>query len=292
MMMIKPQITPAKIELIQKLISANSTWGRSRLSIELCQIWDWRHLDGQPKAISCRDLLRRLDAKGIIQLPQNIYKGGLKPSRQNRVQLMPHDTTEIASDIKDILPVRMEIAPGNTLQSEEFKSLIAQYHYLGFDTTVGENLKYLVYSRQGQLLACLLFGSAAWACAPRDQFIGWNAASRRNNLIYTTNNTRFLILPWVKVPHLASHILGLIVRRIAADWQKKYSHPLYLLETFVEKERFKGTGYKAANWIQVGETTGRSRNDRYNNLQVPIKQIYLYPLHKNFREALTDAPHS
>jgi hypothetical protein len=285
-MLIKPQITQTEIELIQKLIAENPTWGRTRLSIELCQIWDWHHSDGQPKEISCRDLLRRLDAKCLIALPPRLTKSFLKPGRKNHTQFILQDTTEISGDIRDILPVRIETVREGTFQSQEFKSIISQYHYLGFDRTVGENLKYLVYSRQGKLLACLLFGSSAWACAPRDQFIGWNAPSRRNHLIYTTNNTRFLILPWVKVPHLASHILGLIVRRIASDWQKKYGHPLYLLETFVEKERFKGTCYKAANWIHVGETTGRSRNDRYSNLQVPIKDIYLYPLGKHFREVL------
>jgi hypothetical protein len=285
-MMIKPQITPVEIELIQKLISSNPTWSRTRLSIELCRIWDWRHLDGHPKEISCRDLLRRLDAKGLIVLPPCKQQPVFKPGHKNHIKLMLHDATEISGDIRDILPIRIEIVPEGTFQGQEFKSLLDQHHYLGFDRTVGENLKYLVYSRQGKPLACLLFGSAAWACAPRDQFIGWNAVSRRNHLIYTTNNTRFLILPWVKVPHLASHILGLIVRRVALDWQRKYGHPLYLLETFVEKERFKGTCYQAANWIYVGETTGRSRNDRYNNLQVPIKQIYLYPLHKHFREAI------
>jgi hypothetical protein len=285
-MMIKPQITSSEIELIQELISANPAWGRTRLSIELCQIWDWRHPDGQPKAISCRDLLRKLAVRGVIQLPPIIRDTGLKPGRQKHIQFILHDTSEIAGDIQNILPARVDIVQERTFQSQEFKSLISQYHYLGFDMTVGENLKYLVYSRQGKLLACLLFGSAAWACAPRDQFIGWNAQSRRDHLIYTTNNTRFLILPWVKVPHLASHILGMITRRIALDWQRKYGHPLYLLETFVEKERFKGTCYKAANWIYVGETTGRSRNDRYSNLQVPIKEIYLYPLHRHFREVL------
>jgi hypothetical protein len=291
-MMIKPQITPVEIELIQKLISSNPTWSRTRLSIELCRIWDWRHTDGNPKEISCRDLLRQLDAKGLIVLPPCRQKPVFKPGYRSHIQLMLHDTTEISGDIRDILPIRLEIVPEGTFRGQEFKSLIDQYHYLGFDRNVGENLKYLVYSRRGELLACLLFGSAAWACAPRDQFIGWNAASRRNHLIYTTNNTRFLILPWVKVPHLASHILGLIVRRIASDWQTKYGHELYLLETFVEKERFKGTCYKAANWIYSGETTGRSRNDRYSNLQVPIKAIYLYPLDKHFREVLTDDTHS
>jgi hypothetical protein len=289
-MMIKPQITPVEIELIQKLISANPTWSRTRLSIELCHIWDWRHPDGQPKAISCRDLLRQLDVKGLIVLPASRQKPVFQTGRKNPVQLMLHDSTEINGNIRDILPVRLEIVQEGTFLIQEFKSLIEQYHYLGFDRNIGENLKYMAYSRQGEILACLLFGSAAWTCAPRDQFIGWNAANRRNNLIYTTNNTRFLILPWVKVPHLASHILGLIVRRIAADWQGKYGHPLYLLETFVEKDRFKGTCYKAANWNYVGETTGRSRNDRYKTLQVPIKDIYLYPLHKHFREGLSHAP--
>jgi len=291
-MMIKPQITAIEIELIQQLISSNPSWSRTRLSLELCRIWDWRHPDGRPKDISCRDLLLRLNKKGLILLPQQKQQPVLKPGKQNHIQFMLHDSTEIIGDIRHILPIRMEIVRDGTFQGLEFKSLISQYHYLGFDRTVGENLKYLVYSRQDKLLACLLFGSAAWACAPRDQFIGWNAASRRINLIYTTNNTRFLILPWVKVPHLASHILGLIVRRIASDWRDKYGHSLYLLETFVEKERFKGTCYKAANWIQVGETTGRSRNDRYNNLQVPVKDIYLYPLNKHFREFLTDDTHS
>lgn len=284
--MIKPQITPNEIELIKELISTNPTWGRKRLSIELCQIWKWHHPDGHPKEISCRDLLRRLDAKGLIALPPRLTKAYIKPGRPNRTQLMLHDITEIVADIKDILPVRLEMVHQGTFQIQEFKSLIEQYHYLGFDRNVGENLKYMAYNRQGKLLACLLFGSAAWACAPRDQFIGWKSQSRRNHLIYTTNNTRFLILPWVKVPHLASHILGLTVRRIALDWQRKYGHALYLLETFVEKERFKGTCYKAANWIYVGETTGRSRNDRYSKLQVPIKEIYLYPLHRHFREML------
>jgi len=200
---------------------------------------------------------------------------------------MIHDTTPVTVPIKDLLPLKVEVIRKSGPLLTEFKSLLVQYHYLGFDMTVGENMKYMVYSRDGILLSCLLFGSAAWSCAPRDKFIGWHASARKAHLPFVTNNTRFLILPWVKVPHLASHILGLICRRISSDWQEKYGHTVYLLETFVERERFKGTCYKAANWIHVGETTGRSRNDRYNNLRVPIKDIYLYPLHKNFKEVLT-----
>ena len=286
MIPLKPQITQSEIELIQELIEKHPSWGRTRLSIELCNLWGWHHQDGCPKEIACRDLLRKLYFKGLIKLPQKIKNTGLKPKSKNHIQLILHDTTEVLANIKDILPVCIEVIKKPASKGHTFKSLIDQYHYLGFDMSVGENLKYMVYSAQGQLLACLLFGSSAWSCASRDAFIGWNAKSRRANLIYTTNNTRFLILPWVKVEHLASHILGLICKRIASDWQTKYGHELYLLETFVEKSRFRGTCYKAANWVCVGQTKGRSRNDRYNKLKVPIKDIYLYPLSKNFREVL------
>ena len=281
----RPNITEVEIAFINDLIARNPSWLRSKLSKELCLLWNWCDHNGNPKDISCRDLLRQLDAKAQICLPKAkfIFR---KPGYRDHVQLQLHDTSEITSGIKAILPVRIEIVEPRTVQADEFKSLIDQYHYLGFDMTVGENIKYMVYSHQGQLLACLLFGSSAWACAPRDAFIGWNAASRKTNLMHTTNNTRFLILPWVRIPHLASHIIGRVCRRIRADWQKKYGHPVYLLETFVEQNRFKGTCYKAANWIYVGETTGRSRNDRYKTLQVPIKDIYLYPLSTGFMEVL------
>ena len=147
-------------------------------------------------------------------------------------------------------------------------------------------MKYLILDQDARPLACLLFGSAAIKTLPRDQFIGWDQDTRKANLHLITNNMRFLILPWVKVPHLASHILGKVTRRISSDWQRRYAHPIYLLETFVEKKRFQGTCYRAANWICVGESKGRSRNDRYSTLKVPIKDIYLYPLSKRFRELL------
>lgn len=287
----KPQITEKEINQIDELILCNPAWGRTRLSIELCNLWNWCGHNGKPKDISCRDMLRDLECKGKIKLPKAHHKTRQIGSK-DYIQYILHNTMEISSNIKEIIPVRVELVKVRTFQGQEFKSLIEQYHYLGFDMTVGENLKYMVYSKQGKLLACLLFGSSAWSCAARDQFIGWDVASRKSHLIYTTNNTRFLILPWVKVPHLASHILGLVCRRIASDWQTKYGHPVYSLETFVEKDRFKGTCYKAANWKYVGETTGRSRNDRFGTLQVPIKDIYLYPLTKNFKEVLQNAPQS
>jgi len=281
----RPTITEVEIALINELIANNPTWGRTRLSKELCLIWNWCDHNGNSKDISCRDMLRKLNAKERICLPKT-QKKGRQPGTRDIIKLQIHDTAEITCSIKDILPVRIEIVKPRIRQANEFKSLIEQYHYLGFDMTIGENIKYMIYSRQGQLLACLLFGSSAWACAPRDTFIGWSPAIRKANIDHTTNNTRFLILPWVRIPHLASHILGRVCRRISTDWQEKYGHPIYLLETFVEQNRFKGTCYKASNWINVGETSGRSRNDRHRTLQVPIKDIYLFPLSAGFREVL------
>ena len=166
------------------------------------------------------------------------------------------------------------------------KAALVQFHYLGFGGAVGENLQYVVRDGQGRLLACLVFGAAAWKCQGRDQFIGWSASQRQRHLGLIANNTRFLILPWVKVPHWASWILGQISRRLSRDWQVKYGHGLVLLETFVERDRFPGTAYRAANWLAVGATTGRTRQDRHTCIQAPVKDIYLYPLRRDFREAL------
>jgi hypothetical protein len=169
----------------------------------------------------------------------------------------------------------------------EFSAALAEFHYLGCRGTVGENLQYMVTDVNGRLLACLLFGSAAWKCSPRDQYIGWTREQRERHLHLITNNTRFLILPWVQVPHLASWILGHVLRRLSADWQKKYGHRIVLVETFVERDRFAGTSYKASNWIRLGFTTGRSRQDRRRTLQVPVKDVYIYPLDHRFREELS-----
>jgi hypothetical protein len=147
-------------------------------------------------------------------------------------------------------------------------------------------MAYMIYSNNNQILSCLLFGSPAWSCRDRDAFIGWSKEDRRSNLIMTTNNVRFVILPFVNVPHLASHILSIISKRISSDWERKYGHSIYLLETFVEVGRFKGTCYKAANWINVGRTTGRGRNGGHHNAIVPYKDIYLYPLAKDWRTVL------
>ncbi|MCL1810525.1 MAG: DUF4338 domain-containing protein [Clostridiales bacterium] len=187
--------------------------------------------------------------------------------------------------LKAVAPVVVEIADAQE-RIGEFKSLIAQYHYLGYGQSVGECMRYMVRSRDGVPLACLMFGSSAWRCAPRDKYIAWADKERRVNLYLTTNNTRFLIFPWVRIPYLASHLLSLISRRVSQDWKTKYGHPLCLLETFVERDRFAGTCYKAANWTRVGETTGRGRDSVSARAVLPIKDVYVYPLAADFRETL------
>jgi len=223
---------------------------------------------------------------GHITLPPRINQ--VNNSLRNRsIQYVLHQKLPIQAKLKALAPIQIE--PVQNLEQEAlFKTLIALYHYLGYCGTVGENMKYIASDHEANPLACLLFGSAAWKIAPRDAFIGWDAKTRKRNLHLISNNMRFLILPWVQVPNLASHILGRIARRISTDWINKYGHPLYLLETFVDRDRFRGICYRAANWIYVGPTKGRTRNDCYNNIRVPIKEVYLYPITKNFREGLQD----
>ena len=172
------------------------------------------------------------------------------------------------------------------LTLRHYEAIVGNNNYLGHRNTVGENLRYLIRDRRDRPVACALFGSAAWKCADRDAFLGWERATRERNLHRLTNNTRFLVLPWVVVAHLASHVLGLIAHRIRADWQAKYGHPVQALETFVDRDRFKGTCYQAANWRRLGATRGRTRNDREHCIRATVKDVYLYPLSPDFRQEL------
>jgi hypothetical protein len=176
-------------------------------------------------------------------------------------------------------PIMVEPVQSGSAEHRRWRGHLRAHHYLGL-RIVGENTGYLARDRQGRELACLLFGAAVWKCAARDRYLEWNAAERERRLREVANNTRFLILPWVRVPHLASHVLGLVARRIDADWQEKYGHAIGWLETFVERDRFRGTCYRAANWTLVGRTQGRSRQDRYKTLQVPVKDVYVYRLRR------------
>ena len=277
-------MTPERIEQIKRLIADNPGWHRSRLSQELCMVWGWIGENGQIKDVSCRDVLRALDAAGKIELPKRVRNGRLKGGA-DVVALMLHDMTPVEGQLTELTPLSIEVVTGKQ-ELMEFKSYVEQHHYLGYDRNIGENIKYFVIDRHGRRLACLMFGSAAWKCGPRDAYIGWCRERREKALKYTTNNSRYLILPWVRVPHLASHILSLICHRISSDWVTKYGHPIHMLETFVECGRFRGTCYKAANWKYVGKTAGRGRNSTSSVGTLPVKDIYVYALHKRAREKL------
>jgi len=274
-----------EIGLIRSLLAEHRDWHRTRISQELCRRWDWRNGQGRFKDMAARTLLLKLEDAGLIQLPQRL-RSSPNGFRNRNPPLVAHATESIRCALGDLRPLAVSLVEPGSADLRLFNGLLNRYHYLGHRNTVGENIRYLLRDRRGQPLACLLFGSAAWKCAARDAFIGWAPATRERNLPFLTNNTRFLILPWVTVPHLASHILSSVVRRIRSDWQAKYGHPLYALETFVDRDRFQGTCYRAANWQPLGMTQGRTRNDRQRCIRVSAKEVYLYPLVKNFRRGL------
>ncbi|MFP4435532.1 MAG: Druantia anti-phage system protein DruA [Phycisphaerae bacterium] len=278
-------LTEPDIALIRNLMSEHSDWGRTRLSEELCRLWDWRNARGRIKDMAARTLLLKLERRGLIELPAR-QRPSSNHLRNRDVPMMNHADEPIRGDLDGLRPLRVCLPAPRSRDGKLFNALLARHHYLGHRNTVGENLRYLIRDGQGRPVACALFGSAAWKCADRDLFIGWDRPVRERNLQSLTNNTRFLVLPWVEVPHLASHVLGLLTRRIRSDWLEKYGHPVDALETFVDRSRFKGTCYRAANWHRVGETRGRTRNDRENRIREPVKDVYLYPLVPNFRERL------
>ena len=235
--------------------------------------------------MAARAMMLKLDKLGYIKLPARRQQPSNR-MRTNRTDWVAHQTIPIDCELNQIQPLQITVVRNHRQHEALFACLLSQYHYLGYRGIVGENMKYLVFDRYQRPLACVLFGSAAWSVQCRDHYIGWDADTRKRNLNFTTNNMRFLILPWVRVANLASHILGLTCRRLGPDWINHYGHRLYLLETFVDKDRFTGACYKAANWICVGQTKGRSRNDRYARLQVPIKDVYLFPMVKHFEQNL------
>jgi hypothetical protein len=289
-------IGSAELAQIRQWLAVHPDWSRHRLSVELARRWAWRNARGQLKDMAARTLLLKLEQRGWLALP---------PRRSapffNRMRPPPPPPVKAVAPAEPLhgplalwLPLTLtevSAAPGSAARLQ-FESLLQQHHYLGHRGPVGENLQYLATDPQGRPLAGVLFGAAAWQCVERDRYIGWDAATRSRHLPLLANNTRFLIPPWVRVPQLASHLLSRIARCVSPDWQAKYGHPIHLLETFVDTDRFAGTCYQAAGWIYVGQTQGRSRQDHADGtqLQVPRKAIYLYPLHPRFRERLQGSP--
>ena len=284
------QITQVEVDLIRGLLAEHSDWHRTRLSRELCRRWDWYNAAGQPKDMACRLLLLKLERAGHIRLPAR--RGPSVNARRHRVvPIVPHKRERIAEPLCPLLPLDIAVVPSASEDMALLRSLIAQYHYLGVRSAAGENLKYLVRDRRGRLLGCLWFAAAAWRCKARDRFIGWDDEARKRNLPRVANTTRFLVLPWVRVDNLASHLLSRIAKRISLDWTGKYGHGLYALETFVDRSRFTGACYRAANWSRVGQTTGRTRNDVVNRGPLAsVKDVYVYPLNRNFRRGLCADP--
>jgi hypothetical protein len=278
------------VEVIRGLIGGHPHWSRRQISIAVSEAFNWRTASGQLKDMSARLLLAKLAQRGLIELPPRQRRGG----RKNLRLLSEPDlfwTTGSGQELIEgalghLRPLELILIEPRTKEANDFVCYLERDHYLGFGGASGQNLRYLIRDCYGRDLACVLFGCAAWKVKARDRFIGWNPEQRARGLGLITNNSRFLILPHVRVRHLASHILGLILRRLALDWRRKYRLEPCLVETFVERERFSGACYRAANWLRIGETCGRSRYDRDHSMRVPIKDVYLYPLCTDFKERL------
>jgi len=278
-------VDDAELAILRQWVTERTDWSRWQLSRALAARWDWKNAAGQLKDMAARTLLLKLEQRRLIALP---------PRRQVPTNRMRHhkqrlvwNQTPIETELRSLEPLAITEVSGQAQARAEVASALDQFHYLGFGGTVGENLQYVVRDVQSRPLAFLVFGAAAWKCQDRDRFIGWTAEQRKANLGLITNNTRFLIVPWVKVKYLASRVLAGVTARLGRDWQAKYGHRVILTETFVERERFQGTAYRAANWKRVGMTTGRTRQDRYTSIQAPLKDIYLYPLQADFQEVLS-----
>jgi hypothetical protein len=276
----------ADILYIRELIAAHPGESRRTLSRVLCEAWQWRQPNGTLRDMVCRGMLLMLERAGQITLPTVSYVRHNPLARRVRPAPAPIDITPVEDRLHNLRPLRFEQVR-RTAAEPLFNSLMEEHHYLGYGQPVGEHLKYLVWA-QGRPIACMAWSSAPRHLGSRDRYIGWNQEARRRNIRFIAYNTRFLILPWVRVEHLASHILGRMAMRIPEDWQQMYGHPIYFLETFVDPERFRGTCYRAANWVLLGQTTGRGKQ---SNSYVPnrsIKEVLGYPLTKRFRELLTE----
>lgn len=283
-------ITDADLVFIRRLIAQNPQCSRRRLSEKLCQAWNWVQPNGALRDMVCRGMMLMLHRQGLIELP---------PVRQvSRNFLVERKEPDGVST--DQAPLSMSLAELGPLELRQvrrtpeealFNALLAQHHYLGYTQPVGEHLKYVVFAR-GRPIACVAWSSAPRHLGSRDRFIGWSAQARLKNIALLAYNTRFLILPWVRVPHLASHILGRMARTLSADWQRVYAHPIYFVETFIDPQRFGGTCYRAANWTLLGLTSGRGKDDQTHRANRPIKQVLGYPLVKDFRQRLSqlDSP--
>jgi len=279
-------ITTAEVAQIRALIAAHPDLSRRALSQKLCELWEWRQPNGVLRDMVCRSLLLRLHEAGAIPLPpaRTVFNPRVV-GRQCVLPIEDIDTTPLHATLRAIQPLDIRQVR-RTPEESLCNRLLAQYHYLGYTQPVGEHLKYLI-STQRRPIACFMWSSAPRHLGPRDRFIGWSPAVRRRNIRYVAYNPRFLILPWVRVPHLASHLLGRMAAVLSQDWQQVYHHPVYFLETFVDPTRFRGTCYRAANWVVLGRTTGRGKADQTHRPNRSIKDVLGYPLTPRFRQVMS-----
>lgn len=279
-------IRASDIDQIQSLIREEGHRGRTYLSEELCRLWKWRQANGKPKEVAARELLRRLEAKGLLELPARQGRGCVGHKKQLELAL-GYDEQSIEGNLRSYPPVELRLAQDKK-EKQLYAELIQRHHYLGHSQIAGAGLKYLAYI-QKKAVGCLSWGWAAWKVACRDRWIGWDDRLREKNLPLIVNNSRFLILPWVKIPHLASHLLAKNIRVLSEDWQRIYGDRIVLAETFVDIVRFRGTCYKAANWTMVGHTQGRGKWDRKHTQHgKSIKAVFVMALCKDYRMRLLD----
>jgi hypothetical protein len=280
-------VTAQDLEFIREFIKQHPGLSRRRLSARLCEAWEWKQANGALCDMVCRGLLLMLHRAGEIELPP-VRQISLNPFVQ-RARPAPAliDQTPLTGALRVIKPIAIQQVK-RTVQEPLFNSLIEHHHYLGYEQPVGEHLKYLVWAK-GRPLACLAWSSAPRHLGSRDRYIGWSATVRRRNIRLVAYNPRFLILPWIRIRHLASHILGRVVDRLSRDWARMYGHPVYFAETFIDPARFRGTCYRAANWKSLGLTTGRGKASNSKRPNRSIKEVLGYPLTPRFRELLSQS---
>lgn len=277
-------VTDHEVAFIRALLVAHPRASRRALSQKLCAAWGWVQANGSPRDMVCRGLLLELHRAGHIELPPPRWGSEQPPARPRRPPAVEIDRTPVEGRLAEL--GALELRPVRRTREEALcNSLIETHHYLGYTQPVGEHLKHLVYAG-ARPLGCFVWSSAPRHLGPRDRFLGWSAQARQRNLRFVVYNSRFLILPWVHVPHLASHLLGRMARLLPREWQRVYAHPVYFLETFVDPQRFRATCYRAANWIWLGRTTGRGKADRVHRPNRPVKDVWGYPLVRDFRERL------
>ena len=273
------------IELIKSIIKTYSKLAQQELASTVCELIGWTQPNGNPKETQCIRYLQKLDDAGIINLPPK-----RKKAKNRETAIKETEETQVIdeigkTEITKCEEIKLEIMKSSQ-ELQQWRSYISKYHYLGYKSVYGSQIRYMIKSNTGQDLGCLLFSASSWALAPRDEYIGWTIEEKKERLNLVVNNSRFLVMPGVCIKNLASRALSMAARRIQDDWLERYCYAPVLIETFVDVSKYKGIAYKASNYIYLGETQGRGRNDRYNEYSVTRKAIYIYPLQKDYIKVL------